>query len=62
VPPGKFGHARALAAARRAGRAYITDRDGANPYDRLPSAASRQAPPLPRRSWRGLTPFGRGAP
>jgi hypothetical protein len=62
VPPEEFGRALRLAAARHAGCAYVTDRGGANPYDRLPS------PPGPPRSpqhWfrrgrfrQGLTSFG----
>jgi hypothetical protein len=40
VPPESLGQAFLLAIRRRAGCAYITDRGGANPYDRLPSAGA----------------------
>jgi hypothetical protein len=35
VPTGHFGDAFALAVRRRAASVYVTDRDGANPYDQL---------------------------
>lgn len=60
VPPGEFGRAMAMATQRHAGCVYITDSDGANPYDRLPSAPLRPPPPLKRRAWRGLMPFTAG--
>jgi hypothetical protein len=60
VPRAEFDHAARLAVSRHAGCVYITDRGGANPYDRLPSAppaASR----LPRRIGYDLTRFGADA-
>ncbi len=36
VPPARFGEAARLAAQNRAAAMYITERGGANPYDRLP--------------------------
>ncbi|MGB6576412.1 MAG: spherulation-specific family 4 protein [Streptosporangiaceae bacterium] len=36
VPPERFGEAAQLAVQRRAASVYITERGGANPYDRLP--------------------------
>jgi hypothetical protein len=72
VPRSKFQHAFLLAIRRRAGCAYITDRGGANPYDRLPYHASRlhsstagnapgnlaAAGPLRHNDKRLVTPFG----
>ena len=37
VPPASFGDAVLLANRRRAGYVYITDHEGANPYERLPA-------------------------
>ena len=37
VPPGEAAAAWRLAARRRAGAAYVTDRSGPNPYDALPA-------------------------
>jgi hypothetical protein len=36
VPPGQFGEAARLATRRHAASVYLTERGGANPYDRLP--------------------------
>jgi hypothetical protein len=44
VPTGHFGDAFMLAARRRAGAIYITDRDGANPYDQLPGGGKALTP------------------
>jgi hypothetical protein len=60
VPPDMFGRAMAMATRRHAGCVFITDSDGANPYDRLPSAPLSPPPPLKGRNWRGLMPFGAG--
>jgi hypothetical protein len=45
VPRENFGQAFLLAIRRRAGCAYITDRGGANPYDRLPPAGATRIRP-----------------
>ena len=39
VPPERFDDVARLASRRGAASVYITDRDGANPYDRLPAEA-----------------------
>jgi hypothetical protein len=45
VPLGRFADAALLARSRRAGYVYVTDRDGPNPYDRLPA--------VPPTAWLG---------
>jgi hypothetical protein len=44
VPPRSFGDAYLLAARRRAGCVYITDRGGDNPWDRLPDGEFDRRP------------------
>jgi hypothetical protein len=48
VPPEHHADAFMLAERRRAGCTYITERDGANPYDQLP-ASGLVPPPIRRR-------------
>ncbi len=45
VPAASFGDAGRLAIRRNAGCAYITDRGGANPWDRVPASAPAGAAP-----------------
>jgi hypothetical protein len=47
VPRPQLANALLLAARRRAGCIYVTDRTGGNPYDRLPAAMRHDGPPGP---------------
>jgi len=49
VPVASFADARWLAAHRRASYAYVTDRSGDNPWDRLPADEFPRTPLLAAR-------------
>ncbi|MHB1433620.1 MAG: spherulation-specific family 4 protein [Streptosporangiaceae bacterium] len=52
VPPSQLAPVLRLATRRHAGCAYVTDRDGPNPYDRLPAGLLPRAAPGARSEGR----------